>query len=110
MQNPQDNEQRLVDGMVVAPTLKDDSAPSVTFYGRDDASMQVVLSDLRRIPIDPIPLTQLPAVKIRVNGVEMDALLDTGSPVTVLNQRAAEAAGVKTTKEAMEAEASAKES
>eukprot|EP00535_Pseudo-nitzschia_heimii_P006177 CAMPEP_0197185742 /NCGR_PEP_ID=MMETSP1423-20130617/12596_1 /TAXON_ID=476441 /ORGANISM="Pseudo-nitzschia heimii, Strain UNC1101" /LENGTH=475 /DNA_ID=CAMNT_0042636887 /DNA_START=418 /DNA_END=1845 /DNA_ORIENTATION=+ len=110
MQNPQDNDQRLVDGMVVSPTLNDESTPSVTFYGRDDASMQVVLSDLRRIPIDPIPLTQLPAVKIRVNGVEMDALLDTGSPVTVLNQRAAEAAGVKTTKEAMEAEASATES
>ena len=107
---PQDNEPRLVDGMVVSPVLNDDSSPSVTFYGRDDPSVRGVLSGLSRVPIDPIPLTQLPSVKIRVNGVEMVALLDTGSPITVLNQRAAEAAGVQTTKESMEAAASAKES
>jgi len=33
--------------------------------------------------------------------VEMTALLDTGSPVTVLNERAAKEAGIKTTKESL---------
>lgn len=98
------NEQRLVDGMVVEPTMGDQSSPSVTFYGRDDDShLQSSLAKLMRIPIDPIPLTQLPSVQLKVNGVEMVALLDTGSPITVLNEQAAKAAGIQTTKESFEA-------
>merc|ERR1711935_934279 len=50
-----------------------------------------------------IPLTQLPSVQLKVNGVEMVALLDTGSPITVLNEQAAKAAGIQTNKESLEA-------
>lgn len=109
----QDSEQRLVDGMMVDPSvsLDEKSSPSITFYGDDNdddadselsSELKRSLSELTRVPIDPIPLTQLPSVKIRINGIEMDALLDTGSPVTVLNERAAQAAGIQTTKEAMD--------
>merc|ERR1711935_856488 len=87
---------------VVEPTLliDDESAPSIAFLRRDDSTYTSDLKrSLTRVPIDPIPLTQLPSVKIRVNGVEMIALLDTGSPVTVLNERTAEDAGIRTTKE-----------
>ena len=103
---PQGMEPRLVDGMVVEPTLADESFPSITFYGCDDSSMESSelgrsLSELTRVPIDPIPLTQLPSVKLQINGVEMMALLDTGSPVTVLNDRAAKAAGIQTNKESL---------
>merc|ERR1712224_756809 len=76
------------------------------FYGReDDALLQQSLSELDRVSIDPIPLTQLPSVQLKVNGVDMIALLDTGSPITVLNEQAAKAAGIQTTKETMEAPA-----
>jgi len=98
------NEPQLVDGMIVQSEVGDASAPSITFYGsEDDSRLQSSLSELTRVPIDPIPLTQLPSVQLRVNGVEMTALLDTGSPVTVLNQKAAEAAGIRTTRERLEA-------
>jgi len=47
-----------------------------------------------------VPATQLESglicVTMRVNGVEIPSLLDTGSPITVLNTAAAEAAGVQT--------------
>jgi len=103
----QGNEQRLVDGMVVQPNLSDQSSPSITFYGKDnDAQLQNSLSDLTRVSIDPIPLTQLPSVQLKVNGIEMVALLDTGSPITVLNKQAAKAAGIQTTKESLEASSS----
>lgn len=103
----QGNDQRLVDGMVVQPNLSDQSSPSITFYGKDnDAQLQNSLSDLTRVSIDPIPLTQLPSVQLKVNGVEMVALLDTGSPITVLNKQAAKAAGIQTTKESLEASSS----
>jgi len=102
---PQDSEPQLIDGMLVEPTLGDEASPSITFYGQDDAELQRSLSELNRVPIEPIPLTQLPSVQIRINGVEMVALLDTGSPVTVLNDRAAAAASIQTTKESMEAPA-----
>lgn len=102
----QANEPRLVDGMVVEPKLSDETSPSITFYGKyDDALLQQSLSELDRVSIDPIPLTQLPSVQLRVNGVDMIALLDTGSPITVLNEQAAKAAGVQTTKEKIEAPA-----
>merc|ERR1711935_813291 len=97
---------------VVEPTLliDDESAPSIAFLRRDDSTYTSDLKrSLTRVPIAPIPLTQLPSVKIRVNGVEMIALLDTGSPVTVLNERAAEDAGIRTTKESTEAAASSNE-
>jgi len=84
----------------------DESSPSITFYGQDDAAsesseLRRSLSGLKRVSVEPIPLTQLPSVRIKINGVEMVALLDTGSPVTVLNERAAVDAGIQTTKESM---------
>ena len=81
------------------------STPSVTFYGDtsdDDSDLQRALSKLTCVIIDPIPLTRLPSVKIKINDVEMMALLDTGSPVTVLNERAAKVAGIHTTKESID--------
>jgi hypothetical protein len=38
----------------------------------------------------------LPSVTLCINNVEIPALFDTGSPITVLNARAAEAAGIST--------------
>ncbi|VEU33815.1 unnamed protein product [Pseudo-nitzschia multistriata] len=101
---------QLVDGMIVPTDFRDDSSPSVTFYGEDDSSnsdslLQRALSDLVRVPIETIPVTQLPSLKIKVNGVEVMALLDTGSPVTVLNQGAAQAAGIQTTQDTAKAAA-----
>jgi hypothetical protein len=66
--------------------------PSVTFHGDDAWSFE----SLQRSPITRIPITQLPSITIKVNGVEMPALLDTGSPITVLNAQAAAAAGITT--------------
>jgi len=113
----QDQQQRLVDGIMVPTNFQDDSSPSVTFYGEDDSNaedgdslLQRALSDLVRVSIDPIPLTQLPSLKIKINGVEMMALLDTGSPITVLNQGAARAAGIQTSQDSMEASNEAKTS
>jgi hypothetical protein len=51
---------------------------------------------MTKVKIEPIPVTQLPSVTVKINGVEMQALLDTGSPVTVLNSEAARQAGVET--------------
>lgn len=68
--------------------------PSVTFLGHD--MPEPLLEGRTRVPIERIPVTQLPLVMIQVNGVAMPALLDTGSPITVLNAQAAEQAGVAT--------------
>jgi hypothetical protein len=81
--------QVLEDGLLKNP-------PSVTFFGEDDEALQQALSKMTRVEIEPIPITQLPSVTVKINGVEMQALLDTGSPVTVLNSEAARQAGVET--------------
>ena len=56
--------------------------PSVTFY---EQVPQSVLDTMQPVSIQRIPVTQLPSVTVEINGVQMPALLDTGSPVTVLN-------------------------
>ena len=95
---------RLVDGMVVqqqgsSSSSSSSSQSSITFHGdENEKEFQRTLSELTRVKIAPIPFTQLPTVRIKINNVEMVALLDTGSPVTVLNERAAKAAGIQTTK------------
>jgi hypothetical protein len=77
------------DGMMPNP-------PSVTFYGEeDDEHLKTKLSEMSRVQINPVPVTQLPSVTVKINGVEMPALLDTGSPVTVLNSQAAKQAGLE---------------
>mmetsp|Transcript_23901 Transcript_23901/g.39532 ORF Transcript_23901/g.39532 Transcript_23901/m.39532 type:complete len:358 (-) Transcript_23901:166-1239(-) len=73
--------------------------PSVTFYD-DESYEQVSIATVdkasQRAKITPLPITLLPSVTVKVNGVEMLALLDTGSPITVLNAQAAKVAGVET--------------
>lgn len=65
--------------------------PSVTYYGD---TVDIATVGLKRAAIRQLPVSMLPSVTLRVNGVEMAALLDTGSPVTVMNDAAAELAGV----------------
>ena len=67
--------------------------PSLTFY---EQVPQSVLDTMQPVSIQRIPVTQLPSVTVEINGVQMPALLDTGSPVTVLNSQAAKLAGVDT--------------
>ena len=74
---------RMEDGKVI-------EIPSITFHGTD----QDIDRSLQRATIIRVPITQLPSVIVKINGIEMPALLDTGSPVTVLNAQAAKAAGV----------------
>jgi hypothetical protein len=70
--------------------------PSVTFYGQVDNNFSKILDSMTRVPIQSVPVTNLPSVTIKVNGIEMPALLDTGSPITVLNKKAAQQAGIET--------------
>jgi len=71
--------------------------PSVTFYGDKSVDEKAgVLKDRTKVTIDRIPVTQLPSVTLSINGKEMRALLDTGSPITVMNAKAAELAGIET--------------
>lgn len=82
--------QSMRDGMA-------ESSPSITFYGeRSNDDLDKIMSEMVRVPIEPVPVTQLPSVVLKVNGVEIPALLDTGSPITVLNSQAAMQAGVET--------------
>ena len=82
-----------------APTLKDgmiSNPPSIGFYGEHSDQVLKILADMTRVNIEPIPVTNLPSVTVSINGVEMKALLDTGSPITVLNKNAAKLAGIDT--------------
>lgn len=72
---------------------REGNPPAVTFYGE---SSDKILEGKTRVPITELPVTRLPSVRVNVNGVEMPALLDTGSPITVLNAKAAEQAGIAT--------------
>jgi hypothetical protein len=70
--------------------------PSVTFFGEKDALANKAIEGMTRVKIENMPVTQLPSIMLSINGVEIPALLDTGSPVTVLNSQAAARAGIKT--------------
>mmetsp|Transcript_26886 Transcript_26886/g.41160 ORF Transcript_26886/g.41160 Transcript_26886/m.41160 type:complete len:327 (-) Transcript_26886:4507-5487(-) len=65
----------------------------VTFYGTEENS-EALRRGMTKVPIDIIDEVYLPSVKIVINNVEIPALLDTGSPVTVLNSVAAELVGL----------------
>ena len=71
---------------------------SITFYG-DATGTQAAraAAGLSGVPITQLSGSGLPSVAVRVNGVELPALLDTGSPITVLNAAAASAAAVEYT-------------
>jgi len=64
--------------------------PSFTFHGE----VVSVDSSRPRAKIHSLDTTLLPSVTVNINGHEMPALLDTGSPVTVMNSVAAKVAGV----------------
>ena len=72
--------------------------PSITFFA-DKAKMGDALDGLARAPIQPLPVSALPSINMIINGKTMPALLDTGSPITVVNAAAAKMAGVTTTME-----------
>ncbi|KAL3821707.1 hypothetical protein ACHAXA_003265 [Cyclostephanos tholiformis] len=67
--------------------------PSVTFYGQDDIPNY---DGLVRVSFESLPVSMLPSVRLVINGKEIPALFDTGSPITVLNSRAAMEAGIDT--------------
>eukprot|EP00581_Thalassiosira_minuscula_P010716 CAMPEP_0183727338 /NCGR_PEP_ID=MMETSP0737-20130205/25443_1 /TAXON_ID=385413 /ORGANISM="Thalassiosira miniscula, Strain CCMP1093" /LENGTH=386 /DNA_ID=CAMNT_0025958941 /DNA_START=114 /DNA_END=1271 /DNA_ORIENTATION=+ len=68
-------------------------SPSVTFYG---SSKGLNLDGMARVPFESLPVSMLPSVTLCINGKEIPALFDTGSPITVLNARAAKEAGLET--------------
>lgn len=51
------------------------------------------------IPIERQPITQLPLITIKINDVELTALLDTGSPITIVHPDAAQKANIEVQKE-----------
>ncbi|CAB9508803.1 expressed unknown protein [Seminavis robusta] len=68
--------------------------PSVTFYGPGDSD--AILQDITRVKIEELPVTRLPMVQLNINNMTIPALLDTGSPITVINAQAAKEAGIET--------------
>ena len=70
-----------------------DEPASITLFG-DARGTEKVLKGLSAASVRLLP-SGLPCVDLLVNGVRIPALLDTGSPITVLNTAAAAAAGVK---------------
>ena len=61
--------------------------PSITFYGPGESD--AVLEQMTKVPVKELDITRLPTVQLTVNGVTIPALLDTGSPITVINGPAA---------------------
>ena len=66
---------------------------TVTFYGKDQ-DMEDELSHMQRSSIEVIKDVLLPSVILKINGKEIKALLDTGSPITVVNSAAANLANL----------------
>ena len=71
-----------------------ETSPTITFLGEGELTAERA-AGLRTAPVHALSATGLPCVTLRVNGVGIPALLDTGSPVTVLNAAAAAAARVR---------------
>ena len=76
----------------------EDSEPKesqITFYGSTEG-IEDELESMTRVPIKVLEDVLLPTVLLRINGVDVPALLDTGSPITVINAAAANIANVDT--------------
>ena len=73
--------------------LNKQQTPSVLFYGSDK---HLDVDDLTLVPFESLPESMLPSVTLIINGKEIPALFDTGSPITVINQAAAIEAGIDT--------------
>jgi predicted aspartyl protease len=72
----------------------DGDPPSIIFYfGKPDHAPKEVVATMKRVPLTPLAVGVM-TLNITMNGVELPALLDTGSPITVLNPQAAERVGV----------------
>lgn len=54
------------------------------------------LEGLHPIPITSLNVSYLPTIQVHLNGVPLKVLLDTGSPITIINTAAARMANVKT--------------
>ena len=67
--------------------------PSLTFYG-DTIGTAASREGLIAIPVKALRESGLPSVTLIVNGVEVRALFDSGSPITVLNSAAARRLGL----------------
>ena len=72
---------------------KQQTPPSVLFYGSDK---HLDADGLTLVPFESLPESLLPSVTLIINGKEIPALFDTGSPLTVINQAAAIEAGIET--------------
>lgn len=73
----------------------DGKSPMVTFYGdKDDANEES--KKMNRVTINVLDGILLPSVTILINQVPVTALIDTCSPVTVVNAATANAAGLTT--------------
>ena len=77
------------------PQATTTEGPSLTFYG-DSRSSEGRTDGMAEVPAEQLPESGLVRVIMTLNGVDIPALLDTGSPITVLNAAAAEVAGVAT--------------
>lgn len=73
----------------------DGREPFITFYGQEDDVKDQIRSKTK-VDIEVLDNILLPTVKLNVNGVSIPALIDTGSPVTVLNEAAAALVDLKT--------------
>mmetsp|Transcript_14264 Transcript_14264/g.13774 ORF Transcript_14264/g.13774 Transcript_14264/m.13774 type:complete len:444 (-) Transcript_14264:68-1399(-) len=75
---------------------------SITFHGEElnqEQREERGYMTGQPIPITILKDTNLPSIMLTINGVQIPALLDTGSPITVLNSAAAKIAGVEATLE-----------
>lgn len=70
------------------------SSPQLNLYG-DEAGTARLQEGLCSVAVRILPENGLPSVMLRVNDVLIPALLDTGSPITVLNAAAAKAARIE---------------
>ena len=68
------------------------AAPALTMFG-DMVGTEDLMDGLCEVPARQLE-SGLVCVTMTINGVEIPSLLDTGSPITVLNAAAAEAAGI----------------
>ena len=81
--------------------------PSISFFG-DLVGTESIIRGLVQVPARQLE-SGLVAVTLVVNGVELPALLDTGSPITVLNAAAAKAVGLELPSSTVDAPSSTNE-
>ena len=73
-----------------------DPPTTIFYYGKKiHKEAQNVFKNMTRVPLKQLDCGLL-SLTVNVNGVDMPAILDTGSPITVLNQDAAKQADIDT--------------